>query len=208
MLSRSLESEPPHEGRRGEDSSGRETDPVSLEFRSMNPLPSFRSPPVVEVAIAVQFEPVEGLTGPMLGVLWSRVRDRFPAVQVHPPRDQAVEQFDPPDQPAKLNVVFGIGPPPPLVWYIREDDSELIQIQHDRFVFNWRRRDGEYPRYEHVRARFVEFFRTVQSFLREEQLADEVSLNHWEVTYVNLIRTEGCRRGSLLGRFSSGRFKI
>ena len=126
----------------------------------------------------------------MLGVLWSRVRDRFPAVQVHPPRDQAVEQFDPPDQPAKLNVVFGIGPPPPLVWYIHEDDSELIQIQQDRFVYNWRRRDEEYPRYEHVRARFVEFFCTVQSFLREEQLVDEISLNHWEVTYVNLIRTE------------------
>ena len=156
----------------------------------MIPLPSFRSPPVVEVAIAVQFEPVQGLTGPMLGVLWSKVRDKFPTVQVHPSRDQAEEQFDPPNQPTQFNVVFGIGPPPPLVWYIHEDDSELIQIQRDRFVFNWRRREGEYPRYEHVRARFIEFFSIVRDFLEEEGLADELGLNHWEVTYVNLIQSD------------------
>ena len=122
-----------------------------------------------------------------MGVLWNRVRERFPKVQVHPSRDQATEQFDPPNHRLELNVKFGFGHPPPLVWFVHDDDSELIQVQQDRFVFNWRRREGEYPRYEHVRKGFVEYFEMVQRFLSEEGLTDQVSMNHWEVTYLNHI---------------------
>ena len=139
--------------------------------------------------MAVQFAPVPGFTGPMMGVLWSRIRERFPKIQGHPLRDQTVEQFDLPNQPPQLNVVLGFGHPPPLVWYIDEDDSELIQVQHDRFVFNWRRRDGDYPRYDHVMKRFLEHFDIVQEFLQNEGLADELALNQWEVTYLNHIRS-------------------
>ncbi len=39
---------------------------------------------MTEVAIAVQFGEIRGLTGPFMGLLWQRYRTSFPKLQVHP----------------------------------------------------------------------------------------------------------------------------
>lgn len=151
----------------------------------MNPLPSFKRPPVAEVAIAAQFDPIRGLTGPVMGLLWQRYRESFPKLEVHPALDPHVERSGP--VPANgLRVKFETVPPA-RVWFIGSNDAHLIQVQHDRFVFNWRRMEGEdYPRHEQVRASFDENFGIFQEFLVHQQLG-EPRLNQWELTYINHI---------------------
>lgn len=150
----------------------------------MNPLPSFRQPPVAEVAIAVQFGEIRGLTGPRMGLLWQRYRESFPQLEVHPALDPRFERSGAPGAriALKLETV-----PTPRVWFIGRDKVHLIQVQQDRFVFNWRRQEGlDYPRYEPVRASFEESFCVFRRFLADEQLG-EARLNQWEITYVNRI---------------------
>ncbi len=42
---------------------------------SQVPLPTFDAPPVAEVALSVQFEPLGSLRSVQLGLLWERFRD-------------------------------------------------------------------------------------------------------------------------------------
>jgi hypothetical protein len=66
--------------------------------------------------------------------------------------------------------------------------SELIQVQKDRFVKNWRK-TGEgvlYPRYEQVRAGFDEDFYNFGHFVSINQLGT-IRVRQCEVTYINHI---------------------
>lgn len=159
----------------------------------MNPLPSFKKPPVAEVAIAAQFGQIRGLTGPVMGLLWQRFREAFPKLEVHPALDPRFEQFGR-DPEKKLTVTLETVPTP-RVWFIGSNEGHLVQIQQDRFVFNWRRIQGQdYPRYEQVKALFETNFGLFREFLVNEQLG-EARLNQWELTYVNHIPAgDGWRR--------------
>ena len=168
----------------------------------MKPSPSFRRPPVAEVATAVQFDDIADLTGPRLGLLWTRFREAFPKLQVHPQRSQTFEQFGVLDEAPQVELELIEGHPSPLVWYVSEDSTELIQVQKNRFVFNWRRREEAYPRYHHVRSAFLKHFLNFREFLSEEGLAGELRMNQWEVTYRNHIVPgvwkEHCELGMVL----------
>jgi uncharacterized protein (TIGR04255 family) len=75
------------------------------------------------------------------------------------------------------------------LWFLNEAADELVQVQDDRFIRNWRRgpeRTQPYPRFEELLPRFISDFKEFQSFLSVEQLG-EVAANQCEVTYVNLI---------------------
>jgi uncharacterized protein (TIGR04255 family) len=89
-------------------------------------------------------------------------------------------------------------PPVPRCWFISDDGTELIQVQQDRFIHNWRRArpTDEYPRYEQVRQRFVRDFETFEGFLHREGLGT-LELNQCEVTYLNHIEPSGT--GNSLG---------
>jgi uncharacterized protein (TIGR04255 family) len=74
-------------------------------------------------------------------------------------------------------------------WYVSEDDQRLIQVQRERFIYNWRRgmSDAEYPRYEkHVRPAFERNWLRFNEFLAKEGLAQPY-VRQCEVTYVNHI---------------------
>ncbi len=163
----------------------------------MKPLPSFGKPPVTEVAIAVQFREIRGLTGPRMGLLWQLYRKSFPKMEVHPALAPRFERSGSASA-KRLDVKFGI--PAPRVWFIGSNEAHLVQVQQDRFVFNWRRIEGEdYPRYGRVRALFFQNYGIFQEFLVDEGL-DNPRPNQWELTYVNRIPAgEGWHRHSELG---------
>ena len=79
-------------------------------------------------------------------------------------------------------------PPLPRAWFISEDDTRLVQVQRDRFIYNWRKidSDSEYPRYESLIDSFQEYLETFDSFLREFNLGP-VQPIQYELTYVNQI---------------------
>ncbi len=152
-------------------------------------LPDFRNPPVAEVALSLQFDPLPLLRTPHLGLLWERYRGAFPTFEEHPPLPPEVEWFG-------LPTSSGFSPrfelltvlPMPRCLFINDSGSELVQIQQDRFVFNWRKlKEGDsYPRYEHVRMGFEKQLQVFQEFLTEEKLGD-LAPNQCEVTYVNQL---------------------
>lgn len=133
-----------------------------------------------------------------MGLLWQRFRESFPELEIHPALDPRFERPNP--APGEGLTVKFETVPTPRAWFIGTNKAHLIQVQQDRFVFNWRKVPGEdYPRYEHVRASFQKNFGILKQFLLDEQLG-EPSLNQWELTYVNHIPAgDGWHRHGELG---------
>lgn len=150
-------------------------------------LPDFTNPPVVEVALAVQFERLTTLRTPHLGLLWAEFRNEFPKTEEHPARELATEEFGVPG-PRKLTVHVEMTPPVPRCWFLNELGTELIQVQQDAFVHNWRKvgEGDKYPRYEYIREKFCAELEKFEQFLVREGLGKLVP-NQCEVTYVNHI---------------------
>jgi len=150
-------------------------------------LPNFANPPVIEVALSVQFNPLTELQAPQLGLLWNEFRPRFSKAEQHPPLGSVVEKFGV-REPRKVSVQFERGIPVPRCWFLNETGTELIQVQQDRFIHNWRKvgEEDTYPRYERIRETFEKELGTFRQFLAREGLGDLVP-NQCEVTYVNHI---------------------
>lgn len=162
-------------------------------------LPSFRRPPLTETVLGLQFEPLAGLSTAHMGLLWQRFRSQLPLIEEHPPLPPAVEKFEPPP-PAQVEVSIEEKPPAPRVWFLNESKSELVQVQPDRFIHNWRKIEGiePYPRYEPIRGKFRDEVAVLERFLTDEKLGPLV-VNQCEVTYVNHIEPSGLwdRHGQL-----------
>jgi len=154
--------------------------------------PSFKRPPVYETALGFAFAPIEKWSIPHYGLFWNKVRDQFPKFQVLPPI--AAPQLQKPGQHAP-QVRFEIRAAPEVrCWFVSENDAELIQVQPDRFLVNWRstEKNLSYPRY-HARMRplFEKYWGEFRSFLSAEQLGDP-SVVQCELTYINhILRGEG-----------------
>ncbi len=157
------------------------------------PLPDFSDPPVAEVALSVQFDTLGALHAPQLGLLWQEFRDRFPVTEEHPPLEPVTERFGVlPTRKGTVRVEMLKGPPAPRCWFLNRDGTELIQVQQDRFVRNWRKVGDEttYPRYEkHLRSSFESDLKCFEAFLQREQIGD-LKPNQCEVTYVNHIAAD------------------
>lgn len=149
-------------------------------------LPDFERPPLVEVVLGAQFSRIQNLATLHLGLLWQRFRSKLPKWRELPPLDPTFEIFSPRGQP-RLSIEVGLGfGPVPRVWFINDDDTQLIQFQADRFLHNWRRvgNNTTYPRYEGMREEFSDAFDELSAFLKEEQL-EFPPINQCEVSYIN-----------------------
>lgn len=161
--------------------------------------PTFKDPPVVEVALGVQHEPLIGLKSPQVARYWERVRGRFPRWTTHPPINPAFETFGPPTlRRGRPAFEFANAPGPTRSMFEDSDGNELVQVQPDRFVRNWRRyqdQSADYPRYASVhRPGFQEALEDYLAFLAEHGVGELVP-NQIEVTYVNHVEPAGAWTG-------------
>ena len=159
--------------------------PSTIISRSMGAMntPSFRNPPVIETVLGVQFSPIPDWSIPHFGVFWDRVREEFPNTQIlHPLPPLTAEMIS---GAVKIQVVEA---PEVRCWYKGIDESELIQIQQDRFIVNWRQAAGAlaYPRYPHMRSLFQTQWARFKQFLSDESLTNPIVIQ-CEITYVNHI---------------------
>jgi len=76
----------------------------------------------------------------------------------------------------------------PRVWLVAEGQDKLLQLQDDRFFFNWRRMQEyeAYPRYSTIIEAFKTNLGIFQEFLKEERLGT-VKPQKCELTYINHI---------------------
>ena len=167
------------------------------------PLPEFDNPPLIEVALSVQFEELGLLRVPQLGYVWHAFRDRFPKLEEQPPLEKSNEQFGPKTaKRPRVRLELSTVPPRPRLWFLNDSGSELVQVQSDRFVRNWRKQEetAEYPRYSRLRKFFQEDFEVFCRLIEAEQWG-VIEPNQCEVTYVNVIPAgEGWREHGELDR--------
>lgn len=138
------------------------------------PFPSYKSPPLNEVSIGLQFQSLEGLKIPHFGLFWNLIQKDFPVVEHASPILAQSETF---------NTM-----PLPRVFFIDKSDTMLLQLQSDRINFNWRFRDGSdpYPHFHTIAAKFFELFNIFDDFLGKAAIG-VILPTVAEVTYINLL---------------------
>lgn len=161
---------------------------------STDSMPSFKFPPVNEVFLGVQFDTLEAFNIATYGLIWEKFRDRFPSVEHHMPLEPQFERIGGRKSPIGQLPPFRIEQmaPLPRAWFLSRDGCELVQIQPDRFIRNWRRLNSsdEYPRYEkHIRPEFEKDLKALEDFFRDIGMG-RINPNQCEVSYINHIDAE------------------
>jgi uncharacterized protein (TIGR04255 family) len=152
-------------------------------------LPEFDRPPVSEIAIGVQFAPVANFTSAHYGLFWKGHLDpSWVKAQDAPRLMPQFEKFgegsaSPPAAPFFIQST----PQPDRILLINEDDDRILQIQGDRFHYNWRKRQREYPSFDKIFGEFRDYLEKFEGFLAESGLGKPL-FNQWELTYFNAIR--------------------
>jgi uncharacterized protein (TIGR04255 family) len=149
-------------------------------------LPDYDDPPVNEVVIGIQFDRT-AVTGAHVGLFWQGLRDEFPKPSEQPALEPRIEVF----QPLRFSspiLQFGTWPGT-RHWLTSEDDVQLIQIQSDRLLYNWRRgpHNAMYPHFEALQTKFWEIADEWSKFLVE--IGQPFRITQWELTYINHIPT-------------------
>lgn len=139
-------------------------------------LPDYERPPLAEVVMGVKFQPLPGIMVPHYGLFWGEVKKEFTTCQNAPVLGDLKE----------LEERETGGLPIPRVWLINEGGDYLIQLQKNHFFFNWRKRDGVYPRFDNIVPKFNENFEKFQKFCAQNNLGDIVP-QRFELSYINHI---------------------
>jgi uncharacterized protein (TIGR04255 family) len=152
------------------------------------PLPEFERPPVDEMVMGVQFDPLANLRAAHFGLFWTRIQQEYPHTEDQGPLVPTIEpseilQPSPPSVP----IAFAI-PPLSRCWFLNEGKTELIQVQRDRFLRNWRRVKGDepYPRFSRLAHDFQRAWHEFLTFTGDQKLGS-VKVNQCELTYINYI---------------------
>jgi len=138
----------------------------------------FEKPPINEVVISTYFNPpIHGLRNEHIGLFWHSVREDFPQVLQQNPvggMDISIGQD-----------IF----PMPRYWLIAADDINLVQIQKNAFMFNWRRREDDYPHYDNLKSGFDRYFSVFKDFVLSETDTKDLKVDGCELTYINTIES-------------------
>ena len=142
------------------------------------PTIKYENPPINEIVCGVRFDPIKLLQSGHFGILWQKFRPDFPKTEDH----DLINPISREDL-GDMNKL-----PLPRVWFIHRNENELVQVQRNRFLYNWREREegDEYPGYEKVINNFVRYLSLFQEFLGEENLENLVT-KEYELTYIDLI---------------------
>ncbi len=147
-------------------------------------LPDYESPPVREVVCGVTFKKIEALKVPHIGLLWDEYRADYPECQDKPEIPLVWEEPDRTKQEAGLTILAEM--PLPRSWFVSKDETQLIQVQRDRFLFNWKKmsESDQYVRFEAVFTQFQDLYAKFCSFLEKNNF-DAPEAKQFELTYVN-----------------------
>ena len=173
---------------------------LTKTMSSQADLPRYEIPPVVELVCGILFESLHKFLAPHIGLLWEIFRTEYPNMRQIMPLAPLIERFDATPSPAvSLPDDF---PLHPRVWFETKDGTGLIQVQRDRFLYNWKKvkPDDKYLHYDYVIRKFANCLSQFESFLRDNELG-EIRPIQYEMTYVNHIpKGEGWNSLNEVGR--------
>ena len=93
-------------------------------------------------------------------------------------------------------IEFGTGAPPSRLWLLSSDENNLIQLQSDTLIINWRRIRPEdvYPGHEQLIARFERLWAEFQT-KSSRRKAIKPKLVEW--TYVDRLESDALSDGGI-----------
>jgi uncharacterized protein (TIGR04255 family) len=149
----------------------------------------FSSPPVIETVLSVQFSPLHSFSVPHFGLYWEKIKGEFPRTEVKPPLGQVKEELR--SSSLKRPEIEFVFEPVVRCWFLDKKGNQLIQVQNDRFIYNWQKVDGSeaYPLYETVASKFETEWERFLAFLAEQEM-EGPEINQCEVTYINHVEYE------------------
>jgi len=152
-------------------------------------LPKYKNPPVNEVFLGISFTPLQKMKAAHTGLFWNIVKKEFPKCEHAPVLGNIDEVIEP-----------EIGLLVPRIWLINKEDDNLIQIQKNKFFFNWRKREKNYPHFDDISIMFFENLKKFSDFLSTNDLGS-IEPNNFELTYINNIpKGEGWDDIKLIGK--------
>ncbi len=140
-------------------------------------LPDFEDPPVVETAVGVEFAPLEKWSIPHFGLFLHEIESDYSNFEVQGSIGVGSGQ------------VFELSRTIPLrCLFLNQLGNELIQVQSDRFFYNWRKVVGteEYPHFTNIKPAFARDWGRFCDFLRTHKIGVP-EVRQCEVTYVNIL---------------------
>ena len=149
---------------------------------SRHALPKFNAPPVQEVVLCAYFSPLASLKAFHYGDLADLWSTGYPTVLDQEPLRESLL--------VKGGIELLASDPLPRAWFLSKDEEFLIQVQRDRVVHNWRRRDAGYPSFDELKPRFEKAFLDFQAFVKKRQLG-QLRFTRAELGYINVIPIEG-----------------
>ncbi len=142
---------------------------------------TFDAPPLSEVVIGRRFLRRPDFLLPYFGAYWETIRAKFPRVS------HAAPLIDAATQDGDVLLL-------PRVWFHSSDETRLIQLQQDRFHYNWKqtRDNNEYVRFPRIQGEFLEHWENLERLV-EELTKEPIQPSVAELTYVNIIEVEGAK---------------
>src|SRR5260370_12597285 len=158
----------------------------STTMSQQSQLPDFQKPPAVETFRGFHFSGLKNWKTPYFGLFWQEIRAEYTEAEVLPPipsEDAFRIELD--AQRVSLRVRGEI---PVRWWYSHKSGKRLIQVQNDRFIQNWRKRDAEdeYVHYAELKPSFLEIWKQFLRFLKVNKV-EPPEINLCEIGYVNNI---------------------
>jgi len=144
------------------------------------PIPSYEAPPLSEVVCGVLFEPLPIQTR-HLGQFWTEIASEYPITQDFPPVHDLGE----------LSSISLTAMPPLRRVFIATASTEFaIQIQENRFHYNWRKSTpaATYPRFPAVFDHFLRSWGLFSDFVKRQSLPDPRP-KRYELSYVNELNS-------------------
>ena len=159
----------------------------TMQSQNSLPLPEYKNPPINEVFIAIEFVPIVNWQSVYSGLYWASVKDSYPFTETHPPLPPSIEIQDDnifANMPPRIEFVSANSN---RIWLLSPDKTNLLQLQRDRFVVNWRQVVGDeaYPRFDQsVLPTFKTEFAKYKSFI-ENTVGGKVDVKSCELAYYN-----------------------
>jgi uncharacterized protein (TIGR04255 family) len=154
-------------------------------------LPDYKTPPLNEVVLGVQFNQPAGYQQIRAGEVWALYKADYPSVEEQPPLVPSFETFG--GRPTNvLQLGFATGATHDRFWFLSQSKAELIQFQADRLLHNWRKvGDGTnpYPRFESMIEKFQSELHALETYFAA-LAPQKLAINQCEVSYVNHIALE------------------
>jgi len=145
--------------------------------------PEFRDPPIVEQAIGVSFEPKEALRPFEIGQFRSSVTTDFPEYTIAHELPLTTEGHVRATE-FRLELIPNFVPG---IRYLLKGADTQLQIQSNRFIFNWSRvGDSAYLRYASTCEYFFRYLKMFNEFCVESGFGS-LSLQSAEITNLNIL---------------------